>query len=134
MLERSGVLTGRCQAGAWRLRLRRPTSGGPAWVELDWTWALQREETGGDVMGFYHTHPGMSTAPSSRDLGTMRAWVSCFGKPLLCVIEADRSLAAYLFESDEDDGRPLPWVEKHGQWLAASMQAKEPVDERAVLP
>jgi hypothetical protein len=134
MIERSRVLTGRCREGAWSLRLRRPTSGGPAQVEIDWAWALQREEARGDVVGFFHTHPRGSAAPSSRDRSTMRAWVSCFGKPLLCVIEAEGALAVYLFASDEDEGRPMPWVERRGPWLAVGMEPKEPEDERAFLP
>jgi hypothetical protein len=31
----------------------------------------------------------------------MRAWVGSFGKPLLCVIEADGKLAGYRFENDK---------------------------------
>lgn len=134
MIERSRVLTGRRRDGAWRLRLRRPTSGGRAWVEADWAWTLEREEARGDVVGFYHTHPGMAAVPSARDVATMRAWVSCFGKPLLCVIEADGFLAAYLFESDEDVGRPMPHAERRGGWLAVSMQVEEPADERVIHP
>lgn len=118
MREQSRVLTGTQRANRWCLRLRRPATGGPASVEMDWAWALDREEAHGDVLGFYHTHPGLSTSPSARDVATMRAWVSCFGKPLLCVIEAGGSLAAYLYDSDEDAGRRLPSAEKRGAWLA----------------
>ena len=127
MIERSRVLTGRWQDGAFRLRLRRPTSGGRAWVEVDWAWALEREEARGDVVGFYHTHPGMAAVPSARDVATMWAWVSCFGKPLLCAIEGEEGLAAYLLESDEDEGRPLPRAERRGGWLAVWLE--DAVDE-----
>jgi hypothetical protein len=34
----------------------------------------------------------------------MRAWVSSFGKPLLCLIESDGELAAYRFDNDESPG------------------------------
>jgi hypothetical protein len=129
MIEKSAVMTGHCQAGCWRLRLRRPRSGGPASVEIDWAWAMEREEGRGDVVGFYHTHPGGSAFPSQRDVQTMQAWVSCFGKPMLCVIEGGGPVVAYLFESDEDEGRPLPGVEKRGQWLAVHVQAQELADE-----
>ena len=132
MIEQSRVLTGRRQDSEWRLRLRRPTSGGRAWVEVDWAWALEREEVRGDVLGFYHTHPGMPAVPSERDLRTMQVWVACFGKPLLCVIEGKGGLAAYLFESDEDQGRPLPCASRRGGWLVVWME--EPADERAIRP
>jgi hypothetical protein len=42
----------------------------------------------------------------------MRAWVSCFGKPLLCLIDSGDRLSAYLFQTDEDDGRPVARVER----------------------
>jgi len=51
-------------------------------------------------------------APSNRDVQTMRAWVSCLGKPLLCVIESGDVLGAYRFADDEDDGQTLDAVER----------------------
>ena len=56
------------------------------------------------MVGFFHTHPSGQPLPSARDLKTMRAWVSCFGKPLLCLIEADGNVAAYRFDDDDADG------------------------------
>ena len=41
----------------------------------------------------------------------MRAWVSAFGKPLLCLIESQCKLAAYRFDGDESDGVALPACE-----------------------
>jgi hypothetical protein len=78
--------------------------GQPASVEFDWNWALEREERRGDVLGFYHTHPAGLVTPSWRDIKTMQAWVTCLGKPLLCLIKRDSTLAAYLFQTDEDEG------------------------------
>ena len=85
----------------------RPVRGGPASVEFDAAWALFREETRGDVVGFYHTHPAGQAGPSRRDLRTMRAWAGSFGKPLLCLIESDAALAAYRFDDDQSDGVKL---------------------------
>jgi proteasome lid subunit RPN8/RPN11 len=82
----------------------RPTRGKPTSVEFDADWVLGREESKGDVIGFYHTHPGGPPAPSQRDLKTMRAWSACFGKPLLCLIESDGKLAAYRFDNDQSNG------------------------------
>jgi proteasome lid subunit RPN8/RPN11 len=64
---------------------------------VDAAGVLAREESKGDVVGFYHTHPAGPPEPSQRDVRTMRAWVSSFGKPLLCLIESDGELAAYRF-------------------------------------
>lgn len=110
--EISAILVGRRRGRIWYGRLRERRGGGPASVEFDWAWVLAREERYGDVAGFYHTHPPGLAAPSQRDLRTMRAWVSCLGKPLLCVIESGDVLAAYLFCTDEDDGQALSEVER----------------------
>lgn len=82
----------------------RPVRGEPASVEFDARWVLEREETKGDVVGFFHTHPNGSPNPSQRDLKTMRAWSSSFGKPLLCLIASDGELAAYRFDDDQSSG------------------------------
>ena len=95
---------GQRQGRFWYARRMRPTRGEPASVGFDAAWVLRREETRGDVVGFYHTHPNGSPSPSHRDLRTMRAWCGSFGKPLLCLIEGDGAIAAYRFDSDESDG------------------------------
>jgi proteasome lid subunit RPN8/RPN11 len=78
----------------------RKTSGKPASVEFDAAWALKREESHGDVVGFYHTHPAGVIEPSVRDDRTMHAWVSSFGRPLLCVIEAEGVARGFLYCDD----------------------------------
>lgn len=118
--EASAVLIGRCSSRGWSGRLVQSQDGDPASVEFDWAWVLGREEEEGDVIGFHHTHPGGPAVPSSRDVRTMRAWVSCLGKPLLCLIETGPMLCAYLFETDEDDGQPLSGVQRQGGKLAVS--------------
>jgi proteasome lid subunit RPN8/RPN11 len=85
----------------------RPVRGQPAAVEFDAAWALNREEERGDVVGFYHTHPSGPAAPSVRDVRTMHAWVSAFGKPLLCLIESRGTLVAYRFQDDASPAVPL---------------------------
>jgi len=37
--------------------------------------------------------------PSTRDRKTMKAWVDCFGRPLLCVIQNPSRATAYLVSS-----------------------------------
>jgi hypothetical protein len=85
---------------------------------VDGVWALSREESDGDVMGFFHTHPaGARCGPSHRDIRTMRAWCSALGRPLLCLIAEEpeiRTPAAYVFCSDEDNGTPVQILEADG--------------------
>jgi hypothetical protein len=100
LVERCWTLVGRRQGPFWFARRVRPTSGDESSVGFDADWVLRREETRGDVVGFYHTHPAGMPEPSKRDDRTMRAWVGSFGKPLLCLIEADRNVAAYQYLDD----------------------------------
>ncbi len=104
IVERCWTLIGRRQENFWYARRMRPTRGQPASVRFDAAWALRREETKGDVVGFYHTHPSGRPDPSMRDLKTMRAWAGSFGKPLLCLIESDGQVAAYRFDDDDSEG------------------------------
>jgi proteasome lid subunit RPN8/RPN11 len=99
--ERCWVLVGRRQGPFWHARRMRPTIGDPSSVGFDADWVLRREESHGDMVGFYHTHPSGMPELSKRDDRTMWAWVSSFGKPLLCVIESDRKVAAYQYIDDE---------------------------------
>jgi hypothetical protein len=110
--ERSAILTGQCRGRIWYGRLREHRIGGPSSVDFDWKWVLKREEQYGDILGFYHTHPGGFARPSERDTRTMRAWVSCLGKPLMCVIESFEDLIAYIYETDEDDGSPFAEMQR----------------------
>jgi proteasome lid subunit RPN8/RPN11 len=91
-------------AGTCRVRRTRPRSGSPATVTADGAWTLRREETRGDVVGFYHTHPHGPLSPSGRDLRTMRAWCDALGKPLLCVIATPVRVAAWWFTSRRGKG------------------------------
>jgi proteasome lid subunit RPN8/RPN11 len=80
-------------------------------VRFDGLWVLAREEDRGDVIGFYHTHPDGPARPSRRDVRTMRAWCSAFGKPLLCVIASPAGIDGYCFDDDSSEGVPLAVVE-----------------------
>ena len=128
-VERCWVLVGeQLQDGTWRMRRRQRVEGDPASVEAQWEWALQREETHGDVLGFFHTHPtGYGTAPSQRDIRTMQAWCSAFGKPLLCLIAQGSQVSGYLFADDESLGNTLLRVhhERPGEFLAESESRNE---------
>ena len=80
-------------------------------VAFDGDRVLQREERRGDVLGFFHTHPDGPPAPSRRDVRTMRAWSSAFGKPLICLIASPDGTAGFRFDHDESNGVPLKIVE-----------------------
>lgn len=95
----------------WHGRLVRRWKGSFSSVEFDWGWAMRREEEKGDVLGFYHTHPGGLERPSARDVRTMQAWSSCFGKPLLCIIRCDKGLTAFVFRGDRSEPVQLGTVE-----------------------
>lgn len=87
-VEESWVLIGKRRGRAVMVRRRRYQAGTAGNVKADSRWAFAREdEHPGQVVGFEHTHPiGMSTSPSQTDIDTMRTWVQCFGRAMLCVI------------------------------------------------
>ncbi len=104
----------------WRVKRRRQIGGSRTSVEADWAWTLAHEEQHGDVIGFWHTHPrGYGTIPSGRDVLTMRAWCSAFGKPLLCVIADGDNWDGYVFVDDESEWQPVRSIEriKPGQFV-----------------
>jgi len=109
--ERFWLLVGQRRGRIWYARRKLPAAGGPGQVRFDGLSVLELEERRGNVIGFMHTHPNGSAAPSSRDVDTMRAWVGAFGKPLLCVIAGRDELAAYRFDSDESAGERIATVE-----------------------
>jgi proteasome lid subunit RPN8/RPN11 len=79
-------------------------------VNFDGLGVLRREEERQDVLGFFHTHPTGPEEPSARDVRTMRAWCSAFGKPLVCAIACPEKLAAFRFDPDSTDGVPFAEV------------------------
>jgi proteasome lid subunit RPN8/RPN11 len=110
--EQCWPLVGQRRGRLWRARRLRRSVGQPTRVEFDGRAVLAREERRGDVIGFLHTHPGFRALLSKRDVDTMRAWVSAFGKPLLCLIDGTDGLAGYLFDSDDSPGERVVQVER----------------------
>lgn len=118
VVERCWTLVGERRGRIWLGRRVRQTSGERTSVEFDGAWVLRREETLGDIVGFLHTHPDGPNSPSARDVRTMRAWCSAFGKPLLCLIESPQGLDAYRFDDDESTGERIAIVEKFSRgWV-----------------
>jgi proteasome lid subunit RPN8/RPN11 len=109
--EQCWTLLGRHHGRIWHCRRVRQSSGDRASVRFDGAWVLSREEIHGDVVGFLHTHPDGPAGSSQRDVRTVRAWCSSFGKPLLCLIASPKELRGYRFDDDESAGTSLEIVE-----------------------
>ena len=105
------MLLGQHRGRIWYCRRARSSSGERTNVHFDGAWVLGREEKHRDVVGFLHSHPEGPATPSRRDVRTMRAWCSAFGKPLLCLIAGLGRIHGYCFEDDESDGKPLSLIE-----------------------
>lgn len=100
-VEHCWTLVGQRRGRLWQARLQQPTKGEPTRVAFDAAWVLARDEALGDVVGFYHTHPSGNPCPSQRDDRTMRSWCGALGKSLLCLIESDGEVNAYVYDDDE---------------------------------
>jgi proteasome lid subunit RPN8/RPN11 len=110
MVEEYWTLVGVRRKRSWRARRIQHCEGEPDRVRFDAQAVLQREESRGDVVGFFHTHPAGPPKPSARDVRTMRAWCSAFGKPLWCVIASPEGMAGFCFEDDSSRGTPFALV------------------------
>jgi len=63
------------------------TQENPGLVEFNYQTVMRYEDDSNmEVIGFFHTHPDHCPHMSQTDINTMKAWVACFGRPLLCVI------------------------------------------------
>ena len=92
-------------------RLAKKVIGNSSSVKFDGDWALKREEKKGDVLGVWHTHPSGNLIPSKRDIKTMKALVSCFGKPLFCVIQNSHKIV-YLVSSTKHEKWETSWIRR----------------------
>jgi hypothetical protein len=110
--EQCWPLVGLRRGGLWCAKRLRRSVGQPTRVEFNGPAVLAREERRGDVVGFLHTHPGFRAQPSRRDIATMQAWVSAFGKPLVCLIDGTDGLAGFLFDADNSQGKRIAQVER----------------------
>lgn len=123
IVEQCWTLLGQRRGRVWYCRRVRQSSGRRASVEFDGAWALRREETHGDVVGFLHTHPDGPAAPSNRDVRTMRAWCGAFGKPLLCLIASPDGVRGYRFDNGGPAGKALAIVESFPRGVVIGVDA-----------
>lgn len=99
------------------------SKGSPVHVAFDPKVVMDREEKEGDIVGFFHTHPGMSSRPSNLDYRTMGAWVNSFGKPLVAVIEGRNGVEGHWFVDDERE-HITGWVKKYGKIFVGKIPRK----------
>lgn len=123
IVEHCWTLLGVHRGRIWLCRRERHVKGERVRVQFDGAWALKREETHGDVVGFLHTHPDGPASVSARDVRTMRAWCLAFGKPLLCVIDSPEGLQGFHFDSDESAGELLDVVEQFPRGVVIGVDA-----------
>ena len=121
--EQYWLLTGALAGPAWYGRRRDSRRGRPCDVTFDHRIVYDREDRHGDVVGFLHTHPGMTASPSQTDLDTMRAWVLAMGKPLVCAILGRDGLRAHWFLDDEAEPVEAFTVRAGGYVLGLSPSA-----------
>lgn len=131
--EESWVLTGGVLGRLFWAHLSHRSEGHPGSVDFPYNWFIKREETKKDCVGMYHTHPGFSATPSLRDYSTMRGWITCFGKPLMCLIEGIDGLKAYWFFDDESECIPCHTVKQFGQLIIAVLPPKKRYGKSAVV-
>jgi proteasome lid subunit RPN8/RPN11 len=121
--EQCWILLGQHRGRIWYCRRVRHSRGERTSVRFNAAWVLSREETHGDVVGFLHTHPDGPATPSQRDVRTIRAWCSAFGKPLLCLIAAPEGMRGYRFDDDESVGEALRLVEMFRRGVVIGVDA-----------
>lgn len=78
------------------------TQKNPGLVEFDYKNVFKREDDYSDVAGFYHTHPSGANYMSQTDIDTMKQWVHCLGKSLVCLIETEEQLNGWVFAKNEN--------------------------------
>ncbi|MBX9668702.1 MAG: Mov34/MPN/PAD-1 family protein [Candidatus Obscuribacterales bacterium] len=96
------ILLGEKINGIWHAKMTWRRTGSPVSVDFDWQKVMDREETRGDVVGFFHTHPKGLNSPSARDKKTMNAWSTCFGKPLLCLIDDGHGTYGWIYNAQDE--------------------------------
>jgi len=129
-VEEYWTLVGTRRAAIWLARRIDHRTGDAAAVRFDGGAVLRREEQRHDVLGFLHTHPDCKPEPSNRDVRTMRAWCSAFGKPLWCVIASPAGLAGFRFDDDSSHGVAFAVVEVFPRGVVVGVER----DGRQVSP
>lgn len=123
MNENCWVLVGGWEEDIWWGKRVKPTEGTPVSVNFSAEYVIQRDTNHKDIVGFIHTHPGMTAHYSSRDKRTMEAWTLALGKPLVCCIQGIDGLRAWWFLDDESD--PIEYQVKSLRGLVFGVTPEE---------
>ena len=70
-------------------------------VEFDHEEVFAREDKYHDIVGFYHTHRAGLDCMSQTDVHTMKQWVNCLGKSLICIIETEDNISGWVFSKSD---------------------------------
>jgi len=127
MNENCWILLGGWREDLWWGKRTKPTEGQPCSVRFNPKYVMEREEKYHDIVGFIHTHPGMTAHYSSIDDATMKAWVFSFGKPLVCCIIGTDGLRAWWYLNDEDP--PVEYQAKSLRGIVFGLVPEEFFDE-----
>ncbi len=87
--------------------IERESQGTPHLVEFDHRVVYKYlDDPGAKVEGFFHVHPPGCPDMSVTDFATMRGWAKCVPKEtrLLCLIQSDNRITAYVFWRDKVGG------------------------------
>lgn len=98
-MEECWFIYGKKIGPCWVGRLKYHSRGSAASVDFDWAQAMNP-----NIIGFYHSHPGGSPTPSTRDDRTMDAWVKTEGRPLLCGIFGYKNQQCYVYSRSDLGG------------------------------
>lgn len=102
-VEQSWLLVGGKIGDIWVARRVLESVGEPHNVTIPWSDVLDYHQHG-MFLGAIHTHPNMSSLPSSTDIQCMQSLVWSFGRELLCTIIGSDRVDTYLFDHDESAG------------------------------
>ena len=104
-------------------------------VEFDYKKVFDREDTYKDIVGFYHTHPSGLNQMSQTDIDTMKQWVGCLGKSLVCVIETAEQINGWVFAKETNGGISVKEVQvttnndvNYDVWFDSKAPFWDPVD------
>ncbi len=131
MNENCWILVGENKKDLWWGKRMKRTEGEPCVVRFNPYWVIERDEKYHDIVGFIHTHPNFSAHYSGRDDLTMKAWVTCLGKPLVCCIQGVDGLKAWWYMDDEN--KPEAFDAKAIRGLVFGVTPYEIIDREVPL-
>lgn len=100
--EVSWLMFGEVGQEFWHASLHDRRVGLPGTVTINAKVVLGIEDSPTlNLIGFAHTHPHWPAVPSATDERTMKAWVTCLGRPLICAIRGTDGWRVWWFLDDE---------------------------------